>query len=127
MRFNEIGCILENEKINLSLKIIFYQKTLVNKSITSETPNSEIKTGYEKIIDFFNNSLEANHPIAIAEVVERTGFSWSFVKKTLKRLKDEEYYGFHFEKSGSTWIAWKDREHIIRKMNDTCGRFLEDD
>lgn len=86
--------------------------------------NSSPKTGFEKIIDYFNNSLEINHPIAIAEIVDDTGFSWSFIKKTLIKIK-EEYDGFHFEKSGNTWISWKDRDHIIKKLDDTCSRFLE--
>lgn len=84
------------------------------------------KTGFEKIIDFFNNNLTVNHPIAIAEVIEQTGFSWSFVKKTLSKIKDD-YDGFYFEKSGSTWIMWKDRNHIIKKLVETCSRFLVDD
>jgi len=97
----------------------------VDLTIASETPETAPKTGFEKILDFFNNNLEENHPIAIAEVVNKTNFSWSFVKKTLKKLKEEDYCGFHFEKSGNTWIAWKDREHIIKKMDDTCSQFLE--
>jgi len=84
-----------------------------------------IKTGFERIIHYFNSELEINHPIAIAKVVEDTGFSWSFIKKTLAKIK-EEYDGFHFEKSGNTWITWKDREHIIKKLDETCSRFLED-
>jgi len=88
--------------------------------------DSAPKTGFQKIIAFFNNNLEINHPIAIAEVVEKTGFSWSFVKKTLAKIK-EEYDGFHFEKSGSTWIMWKDRNHIIKKLDETCSRFLKED
>jgi len=86
--------------------------------------DSAPKTGFQKIIDFFNNNLEMNRPIAIAEVVEKTGFSWSFVKKTLTKIK-EEYDGFHFEKSGSTWIMWKDRNHIIKKLDETCSRVLD--
>jgi hypothetical protein len=88
--------------------------------------NSAPKTGLERIVDFYNNNLEINHPIAIAEVVEKTGFSWSFIKKTLSKMRDE-YEGFHFEKSGNTWITWKDRNHVIKKMDDTCSRFLGDD
>jgi len=88
--------------------------------------NSFPKKGFEKIIDFFNLNLAINHPIAIAEVVEKTGFSWSFVKKTLSKIKDD-YDGFYFEKSGSTWIIWKDRDHIIKKLDETCSRFLLDD
>ena len=88
--------------------------------------DSAPKTGFQKIIAFFNNNLEMNRPIAIAEVVEKTGFSWSFAKKTLAKIK-EEYDGFHFEKSGSTWIMWKDRNHIIKKLDETCSRFLKDD
>jgi len=83
------------------------------------------KTGFEKIIDYFNNKLEINHPLAIAKVVEDTGFSWSFIKKTLTKVK-EEYNGFHFEKSGNTWIIWKDRDHIIKKLDETCSRFLDE-
>lgn len=97
----------------------------VRLDINTEPPDSAPKTGFEKIIDFFNNNLDLNHPIAITEVVNRTGFSWSFVKKTLKRIKEEEYCGFHFEKSGNTWIVWKDRDKILPKMDDTCSRFLE--
>ena len=88
--------------------------------------DSSTKSGFEKIIDYFNINLEINHPVAIAQIVEDTGFSWSFVKKTLAKMK-KEYDGFHFEKSGSTWISWKDREHIIKKLEDTCSRFLKDD
>ena len=88
--------------------------------------NQALKTGFEKIIEFFNNNLEINRPIAIAEVVEKTGFSWSFVKKTLAKLK-EEYDGFFFEKSGSTWITWKGRDHIIKKLDETCSRYLDQD
>ena len=88
--------------------------------------NQALKTGFEKIIEFFNNNLEINRPIAIAEVVEKTGFSWSFVKKTLTKLK-EEYDGFFFEKSGSTWITWKSRDHIIKKLDETCSRYLDHD
>jgi len=87
--------------------------------------NSTPKTGFEKIVAYFNEDLEINHPIAITEIVEKTGFSWSFVKKTLAKIK-EEYDGFHFEKSGNTWISWKDRTHIIKKLDDTCSRFLDD-
>ena len=88
--------------------------------------NDSLKTGFEKIIEFYNNYLEINKPIAIAELVEKTGFSWSFIKKTLAKIKNE-YDGFHFEKSGNTWITWKDRDHIIPKLEDTCSRFLDDD
>ncbi|MHA2181139.1 MAG: hypothetical protein ACXAAH_06930 [Promethearchaeota archaeon] len=83
------------------------------------------KTGFEKIIEYFNNKLQINHPVAIAKVVEDTGFSWSFIKKTLAKIK-EEYDGFHFEKSGNTWITWKDRDHIIQKLDETCSRLLDE-
>ncbi|MHA1912907.1 MAG: hypothetical protein ACW986_06785 [Promethearchaeota archaeon] len=89
------------------------------------TPEKTLKTGFEKIVDYYNSNLQINHPVAIAKVVEDTGFSWSFIKKTLAKIK-EEYDGFHFEKSGNTWITWKDREHIIKKLDDTCSQFLED-
>ena len=97
----------------------------MNLKIPSEIVDSTPKTGFEKILDFFNNELEINHPIAIKEIVDRTGFSWSFVKKTLEKFKVEEYCGFNFEKSGSTWIAWKDRDKIIEKLDDTCRRLLK--
>ncbi|TFF84097.1 MAG: hypothetical protein EU552_01575 [Promethearchaeota archaeon] len=84
------------------------------------------KSGFDTIIEFYNQDLKINHPIAISELVDRTGFSWSFIKKTLKSMVGE-YEGFHFEKSGGTWITWKDREHIIKKTDDTCSRFLKDD
>jgi len=87
--------------------------------------NNAPKSGFDKIIDYFNNSLDLNHPIAIAKIVEETGFSWSFVKKTLTKIS-EHYDGFHFEKSGSTWITWKDRDHLIKKLNDTCSRLLDE-
>ncbi len=87
--------------------------------------NNTPKTGFEKILEYFNNSIEINHPIAIAKIVEDTGFSWSFVKKTLKKI-DEEYDGFRFEKSGNTWIMWKDRDHLIKKLDDTCSRLLDE-
>ena len=90
----------------------------------TQTENSP-KTGFEKIIDYLNKNLEINHPIAIAKIVEDTGFSWSFVKKTLAKIK-EQYDGFHFEKSGSTWIIWKDRNHLIKKLTDTCSRLLDE-
>jgi len=89
----------------------------------SETDTSP-KSGFEKIIDYFNHSLEMNHPIAIAKIVEDTGFSWSFIKKTLAKIK-KEYEGFYFEKSGNTWITWKDRDHLIKKLDETCGQFLK--
>ncbi len=82
------------------------------------------KSGIERILDYFNKKLEMNHPVALKEVVENTGLSYTFVKKTLDKLKAEEYCGFHYEQSGSTWIAWKDREHITKKLDDTCSRFL---
>ena len=83
------------------------------------------KTGFEKILEYFNNSIEINYPVAIAKIVEDTGLSWSFVKKTLTKINDE-YDGFHFEKSGSTWITWKDRDHLIKKLNETCSRLLDE-
>ncbi len=91
------------------------------------TESQSPKSGLEKIILFFNQELEVNKPIDIAEVVERTGLSWTYVKKMLDKLKQEEYCGFHFEKLGNSWVSWKDREHIIKKLDDTCGRFLLDE
>ncbi len=82
------------------------------------------KTGIERILEYFNENLEISHPVTLKEVVEKTGLSYTFIKKTLEKLKKEEYCGLHYEQSGSTWIAWKDREHIIKKLDETCGRFL---
>ena len=92
--------------------------------ISPQEKNTAPKSGLDRIIDFFNEDLEMNHPITIKEVVENTDLSYTFVKRTLERLKNEEYCGFHYEQSGATWIAWKDREHILPKMEDTCSRFL---
>ncbi|MFX1389468.1 MAG: hypothetical protein ACFE9Z_05320 [Promethearchaeota archaeon] len=83
------------------------------------------RTGFDKIIEYFNKSLEINHPVAIAKIVEDTGFSWSFIKKTLNKINND-YDGFHFEKSGSTWITWKDRDHLIKKLEQTCSNLLDD-
>ncbi|UCC18783.1 MAG: hypothetical protein JSV62_11830 [Promethearchaeota archaeon] len=83
------------------------------------------KTGLEKIIIYFNEILVINHPIAIAKIVEDTGFSWSFIKKSLAKIVNE-YEGFHFEKSGNTWIIWKDRDHLIKKLDETCSSLLDD-
>ena len=87
--------------------------------------NNTPKTGFDKILEYFNNSIEINYPVAIAKIVEDTGFSWSFVKKTLTKIHNE-YDGFHFEKSGNTWITWKDRNHLIKKLNETCSRLLDE-
>jgi len=87
--------------------------------------NCSPKSGFEKIIDYFNNSLDINRPVAITKVIEETGLSWSFVKKTLTKIS-KDYDGFHFEKSGSTWIIWKDRDHLIKKLKDTCSRLLDE-
>ena len=59
-------------------------------------------------------------------MVERTNLSYTFVKKTLDKLKNEEYCGLHYEQSGATWIAWKDREHVIKKLDDTCAHMLKE-
>jgi len=83
------------------------------------------KTGFQKLIDYFNITLDINHPIAIAKIVKDTEYSWSFIKKTLSKIK-EEYDGFHFEKSGSTWIIWKDRDHLIKKLDETCSNLLDE-
>ncbi|MFX1392303.1 MAG: hypothetical protein ACFFAH_01900 [Promethearchaeota archaeon] len=94
-------------------------------NITSETSDIVPTTGFEKILNFFNKQLNINKPVGIQEIVDETGLSWSYIKKVLKKLLKEEYCGFHFEKVGNSWVTWKDREHIIKKMDNTCGRFLE--
>ncbi len=68
--------------------------------------------------------MEKNHPITLKEVVDKTGISYTYVKRVLDKFKKEEYCGFHFDKSGGTWIAWKDREKILPKLDDTCSRYL---
>ena len=87
---------------------------------------SSPRTGLERVIEFFIKELEINHPIAITEVVEKTGFSWSFIKKTLKSMAGN-YDGFNFEKSGGTWLIWKDRDRIIKKLDNTCSQLLKDE
>lgn len=94
-------------------------------TITSETPDIIPTTGFEKIINFFNKKLNINNPVGIQEIVDKTGLSWSYIKKVLEKLLKEEYCGFHFEKLGNSWVSWKDREHIIKKMDNTCSRFLK--
>ena len=96
-------------------------------TISSEASDSSPKSGIEKIITFFNNQIEKNKPVDIAEVVESTGLSWTYVKKMLEKLKAEEYCGFYFEKLGNSWVTWKDRDHIVKKLDDTCGRFLKEE
>ena len=95
------------------------------KIISSENSNTAPRTGLEKIIEYFNTALNVNKPVGIQDVEKNTGLSWTYVKRMLKKIKDDEYCGFHFEKVGNSWIAWKDRDHIIKKMDDTCGRFLQ--
>ncbi len=92
--------------------------------ISRDVPDTAPKSGFQKILDFFNE-LEVNRPVAIKEVVDKTGISWTYVKRVLSKQLKEDYSGFHFKKSGNTWIAWKDRKHLIKKMDDTCGRFLK--
>ena len=82
--------------------------------------------GFQKLVDFINKSLDVNSPVDIAEIEEQTGLSWTYVKRLLEQLKEEEYVGFHFEKIGNSWAIWKSREHILRPMDDTCGRLLDD-
>ncbi|MFX1239148.1 MAG: hypothetical protein ACFFAS_12705 [Promethearchaeota archaeon] len=91
----------------------------MSEKIGKERP----KTGIEKILRFLNE-IETNRPVAIAEVVEKTGLSWTYVRRILEQLKSN-YIGLNFEKSGNTWIAWKNRDNITKKMNDTCGHLLK--
>ncbi len=91
--------------------------------IAHSNKDTSPKTGIEKIIDFIN-SIQINHPISITEVVEKTELSWTYVRRILEQLK-KDYVGLNFEKSGSTWIAWKDRNKIMKKLDDTCGDLLK--
>jgi AraC-like DNA-binding protein len=96
----------------------------VDSEITPNNQNTAPKTGFEKIVDFINN-LELNHPVAIAEIVDKTGLSWTYVKRILSEQLKDKYDGFNLEKSGNTWIMWKDRDKIIKKLDDTCGDLLK--
>ncbi len=42
----------------------------------------------------------------------------------LEQLK-RDFVGLNFEKSGSTWIAWKDRLKITKRLDNTCGHLLK--
>ena len=97
---------------------------MVDLKITHNNQNTAPKTGFERIIEFINN-LELNHPVAIAEIVDQTGLSWTYVKRILSKQLKDKYDGFNLEKSGNTWITWKDREKIIKKLDDTCGHLLK--
>ena len=96
----------------------------MNSAITQNNQNTAPKTGFERIVEFINN-LELNHPVAIAEIVDKTGLSWTYVKRILSEQLKDKYEGFHLEKSGNTWITWKDRHKIIKKLDDTCGHLLK--
>ena len=96
----------------------------MNSAISQNNQNTAPKTGFERIVEFINN-LELNHPVAIAEIVERTGLSWTYVKRILSKELKDKYEGFNLEKSGNTWITWKDREKIIKKLDDTCSDLLK--
>lgn len=85
------------------------------------------KTGFEKILDFFNSKLEVNKPVDIAKIERETDLSWTYIKRVLEKLKKQNYCGFHFEKLGNSWVTWKDREKIIKNLDDTCGHLLQDD
>ena len=92
--------------------------------IPQNNQNTAPKAGFERIVEFINN-LESNHPVAIAEIVDKTDLSWTYVKRILSEQLKDKYEGFHLEKSGNTWITWKDREKIIKKLDDTCGDLLK--
>ncbi|TFF89738.1 MAG: hypothetical protein EU548_06600 [Promethearchaeota archaeon] len=85
------------------------------------------KTGFEKVLEFFNSKLSVNKPVDIARIEDETELSWTYVKRVLQKLKKEKYEGFHFKKLGNSWIAWKDREKIIKKLDNTCGHLLREE
>ena len=91
--------------------------------ISHANEDTSPKTGIEKIVEFIN-SIQINHPISITEVVDKTALSWTYVRRILEQLK-KDYVGLNFEKSGSTWIAWKDRDKIVKQLDDTCGHLLK--
>lgn len=78
-------------------------------------------------MEFFNTQIDINNPVGITEIVDYTDLSWTYVKRVLTKELDKNYVGFHLKKSGSTWIAWKDRNKIIKKLNHTCGELLSED
>ena len=96
----------------------------MNSAISQNNQNTAPKTGFERIIEFINN-LELNHPVAIAEIVDKTELSWTYVKRILSKELKDKYEGFNLEKSGNTWITWKDRDKIIKKLDDTCSDLLK--
>ncbi|TXT67469.1 MAG: hypothetical protein BAJALOKI1v1_80002 [Promethearchaeota archaeon] len=67
-----------------------------------------------------------NKPVDIQTIADETDLSWTYLKKLLTNLKEQQYEGFHFEKLGNSWIIWKDRDHIIKHLKNTCGKFLKD-
>lgn len=98
---------------------------MVKLRITPDKKDTDSKSGFDRIIEFFNETLGVNHPVTIKEVVEKTGLSYTFVKKTLDKLKEENYCGFHYEQSASTWIAWKDERVIMSQEDFHCGAELK--
>jgi hypothetical protein len=93
----------------------------------SNDSDTSPKTGFEKIVSFFNNRLDKNSPVGITEIVDDTDLSWTYVKRVLTKELKGNYVGFHLKKSGNTWMAWKDRNKIVKKLDHTCGELLEDD
>lgn len=82
---------------------------------------NEPKNATNKIIDYFR-SLQVNEPVAIKEIVNATGLSWTGIKKILQNGN----LNIHFRKSANTWIAWKDTERVGPKQKDSCARFLRE-
>ncbi|MGV9173703.1 MAG: hypothetical protein ACOC44_13750 [Promethearchaeia archaeon] len=92
----------------------------------SPPSDTQPKTGFEKIVEFFNTQIEKNNPVGITEIVDYTELSWTYVKRVLTDDLKNDYVGFHLKKSGNTWIAWKDRDNIVKKLEHTCGEMLEE-
>ena len=94
--------------------------------ISSCQDDDESRSGIEKIVDFFNE-IDVNRPVTISEIEDHTGLSWTYIKRILTKKLDQGYHGFNLKKSGSTWVAWKDRGKIVKKLDDTCGHLLRED
>ena len=92
-----------NLNITYSLILLSFQ---LKKWYLIANKNLESTKGFEKIIDFLNQQLKKNTPIDIAEVVDKTKLSWTYVKKILEQIKKMEYIGYHFEKDRSIYFIF---------------------
>ena len=115
--------------LNQSVSSVFVNYVEINKSNMKEVIVDITKLPKQEMF----NSIKYSSllPCRIEKRMTLEEFIESFDSKIVfdnfrEDLVKEEYDGFHFEKSGSTWIIWKDRDHLIKKLNDTCSRLLDD-